>query len=66
MALKWWSANEELYPKIAAVARQFLSIPATSVLSERQFSAAGRLTTKIRSRLDPERVDTLIFLFKNL
>jgi len=58
--------NESAYPQTAAVARQYLSVPATSVLSDRQLSAAGRLVSKLRSRLDPERVDTLIFLYENL
>jgi len=65
-ALQWWAANAHLYPATAAVAKQFLSIPATSAQSERQFSAAGRLITKLRARLDPERVDTLIFLYENM
>jgi len=65
-ALKWWASNERLYPATAMVARQFLSVPATSCQSERQFSAAGRLISKLRTRLDGDRVDTLIFLYKNL
>jgi len=65
-ALQWWALNESKYSQTAAVARQYLSVPATSVLSERQFSAAGRLVPKLRSRLDPERVDTLIFLYENM
>ena len=65
-ALQWWAANARLYPSTAHVAKQFLSVPATSAQSERQFSAAGRLISKLRSRLDPERVDTLIFLYKNM
>jgi len=35
-------------------------------LSEQRFSAARRLISKLRSRLDPDRVDMIIFLFKNL
>jgi len=42
-ALQWWAVNESAYPQTAAVARQYLSVPATSVLSERQLSAAGQL-----------------------
>jgi len=42
-----------------------LSIPIT-VWSERQFSAAGRLETKLPSILDQEREDMLIFLHENM
>jgi len=64
--LQWWAANAYLYPATAAVAKQFLSIPATSAQSQRQFSAAGRLITKLHARLDPEQADTLIFLYENM
>lgn len=63
--LEWWAANQARFPRLAVVARKYLAVPATSVLSERQFSAAGRLVSKLRSRLDPERVETLIFLYEN-
>ena len=36
------------------------------VMSERQFSAAGRLITKLRNRLEPDCVDTILFLYKNM
>jgi len=65
-ALQWWAVNESAYPQTAAVARQYLSVQMTSVLSERQFSTAGRLVSKLRSRLDPELMDMLIFLYENL
>jgi len=54
------------YPQTAAVARQYLFVPVTSIVSEQQFSMDGRLVSKLRSRLDPECVDTLIFLYENL
>jgi hypothetical protein len=40
-------------------------IPATSVTSERVFSAAGEILSKKRSRLTPDHLDMLIFLFNN-
>jgi len=40
VALQWWSQNANSYPLTAHVARQYLSLPATSAQSERQFSAA--------------------------
>ena len=39
-----------------------MSIPPTSVESERAFSAAGALCTKLRSRLSDRSLDTLCFL----
>ena len=39
-----------------------MSIPTTSVESERAFSAAGALCTKLRSRLSDRSLDTLCFL----
>ena len=65
-ALAWWVDYNKQFLSVADLAAQYLSIPATSVLSERQFSAAGRLVTKLRSRLELERVDTIIFLYKNV
>ena len=65
-ALHWWSSTATYYPSVSAPASRYLSVPATSAQSERQFSAAGRLISKIRSRLDGHRVDTLLFLYKNM
>jgi len=65
-ALTWWSDNRAVFPNVASVAARYLAIPATSVMSERQFSAAGRLITKLRNRLEPDRVDTILFLYSNM
>ena len=64
--LAWWKAKGHLYPNIATVARRTLCVPATSVPSERIFSAAGFCSDKRRSNLAPENLDMLIFLNKNL
>ena len=65
-ALSWWKTNEERFPTVAKLARQFLCIPATSVPSERIFSTAGHVINCQRSSLTPENADILIFLNKNL
>lgn len=48
-------------PHLANVAKFFLATPATSVPSERVFSAAGFTVRKQRSSLASENVDRLIF-----
>ena len=49
-----------------AVAKQILAVPATSVPSERVFSTAGLVVNKLRNRLSPDLVDSIIFLNKNI
>ena len=63
--LQWWSENEKKYPRLAIIAKRVLSVPATSVPSERIFSSAGLIVTKLSNRLSPEIVDHIIFLNKN-
>lgn len=64
--LEWWKLNEMNYPLLSKLAKMYHSIPATSVASERVFSTAGDVVTAQRSCLNPEQVDYLIFLKKNL
>lgn len=64
--LEWWKMKEVAYPALAVLAQRYLSIPATSVPSERVFSAAGLVVNKQRSSLKTDNVDKLIFLNKNL
>lgn len=64
--LLWWKVHQKAYPLLAHLAQKYLSIPATSVASERVFSTAGDLVTAQRSCLSCEQVDKLIFLKKNL
>lgn len=64
--LLWWRKNERRYRKLSRLAKRYLCVPATSVPSERVFSAAGLIVNRLRSRLSPQHVDMLIFLNKNM
>jgi hypothetical protein len=52
--LLWWQAHASEFPIISEMARDFLTIQATSVASEQAFSIAGHTITKTRNRLLPE------------
>jgi hypothetical protein len=41
--LAWWKTQAETYPRLTALARNVLAIPATSTPAERVFSTAGNL-----------------------
>ena len=64
--LLWWKTKEGLYPHLAKIVRQLFCIPATSVPSERVFSAAGHLVSATRNRLDQENVNNLLFIQQNI
>ena len=63
--LLWWKEQENKFPYLAKLAKKVLAIPATEVPSERAFSVAGLTVTKLRSSLDPQNVDNILFLHKN-
>ncbi|KAF0707464.1 zinc finger BED domain-containing protein 1-like, partial [Aphis craccivora] len=62
---EWLKSHEKKYPLIAELAKKYLSIPATSVSSERCFSTAGNVVTSKRNCLAPENVNMLVFLYQN-
>jgi len=64
--LEWWRDHLNDFPQTSELARRYLAIPATSAQSERLFSATGRIVNKLRTRLLPERVESLVFLYKNM
>ncbi len=39
----WWEQHESSFPRISQLAKQYLSMPASSVCSERLFSEAGNI-----------------------
>lgn len=64
--LEWWKTYQSQLPHIASLARKYLSIPSTSVPSERAFSCTGNIVNVKRSCLLPENVNKLTFLAHNL
>eukprot|EP00117_Sycon_ciliatum_P035082 scpid56897/ scgid26660/ len=49
--LEWWRKNGDRLPNLEKLARALLCVPATSVPSERVFSAAGYIVNKLRAAL---------------
>ena len=58
--LAFWKGNEFRYPELAAMARDILSIPISTVASESTFSVGGRVIDQFRSALKPNVVEALI------
>lgn len=47
-AIKWWRANCVAYPVLSIIARRNMCVRATSAEAERDFSAAGLVSGKLR------------------
>ncbi|CAG8804523.1 43869_t:CDS:2, partial [Gigaspora margarita] len=58
--------NQEEFPILASLAREYLAIPATSTPSERLFSSAGNLMTVKRTFLKPNLFERILFLQRNI
>lgn len=64
--LVWQKSHALTYPYLSLAARTYLAIQGTSVAAERVFSTAGLVLNAQRSRLDPDLVDKILFLNKNM
>ncbi|KAJ7344655.1 hypothetical protein JRQ81_000605, partial [Phrynocephalus forsythii] len=64
--LHYWARNAGIWPALSTLALDLLSIPPTSVQSERVFSHMGDVLRPHRSRLDLETVERLTFIHFNL
>ena len=63
--IQFWDQNNSCYPKLSILAKRLLSIPATNLSSERNFSVAGHTLTDQRSNLKPITVNHLLFIRSN-
>jgi len=64
--LSWWRCKgKDLFPILARVVRSTLCIPASSAMSENNFSDASNTLTKKRNRLKPRTINNLMFLRSN-
>ena len=59
--LKWWAVHASTYPVLAALAKKYLCVPASSSASfERVYNNSDNICLK------PHRIDELVFLAHNL
>lgn len=58
----WWKGQKDSFPVLAKMARDHLSIPATSVPSEQLFSSGRRVVTDFRKSLTDEHMEALMCL----
>ncbi len=61
--LDWWKVNGPRFPKLATLARHYLCIPGVSLPSI--LSEAGQNFATMRTRLNPEHVNMMIFVNRN-
>jgi hypothetical protein len=63
--LTFWRQNESSYPKMSAVAKVILGVPATTAKSESAFSIAGCLLQRRRASIEPMRAEKILFIHDN-
>lgn len=63
---QFWQDHSRVFPELYSIQQKYLSIPATSVPSERIFSKAGLLLNGRRNRLSAKNVNEILFLNHNL
>lgn len=58
--LAYWRGNQFRYPEVAAMARDILSIPVSSVTVENAFDVSGRALDQYYSALQPDMLEAFI------
>jgi hypothetical protein len=57
--LSWWHQHKLTYPILSLLAKDVLTVPASTISSESTFSLAGRVIKERRRRLAPDMVEIL-------
>ncbi|KAL9691511.1 hypothetical protein QQ045_011935 [Rhodiola kirilowii] len=60
--LEWWKKNSSMYPILSVMARDILSVPASTVASESAFSTGGRVVSEKRASLSANTIEALVCL----
>lgn len=63
--LNFWKMNEEKFPLLSKIAKVIFGQPVSTAKSETSFSTAGAVITAKRSRLDPMKVEKILFIHDN-
>ena len=58
--LSYWKTNQCRYPILAAIARDVLCIPVSTVASKSAFNVGGRVLDQFRSSLKPDTVKAIV------
>jgi hypothetical protein len=59
IVLNWWQRHKLTYPVLSILAKDILTMPASTVSSESTFSLASRVLEDRRRRLTPDMVEVL-------
>ena len=63
--LDFWVDHEQIYPSLADVAFDILTIPASSAPVERVFSTAGTVSAGKQNRLSGAKLEREVLIKKN-
>jgi len=63
--LLWWKLNGYLYPKLAIMAKKYLSVPSSQATVERSFKVPTRIISYKRSNLSPTLTSKLVICHQN-
>jgi len=63
--LGFWTMKQHVWPELACMALQYLSVPATSAAVERIFSSAGKLFSDLRKSIKDGNLESRLFAKAN-